>query len=192
VEVLRAVGVSGVGVAALAKARDVERRGPGPGGALSSAAAEPRPGDLPGAAPEQGALQEETLPVGVAGEDRFVDRVFVPGRVNPLHFSRSAGGLRLLQQVRDEAHRFALTYHRQLRSKDLERSELDAVPGVGRKRKQALLTALGDVEAVRGASAADLARVPGIDERTALQVWSHFHREGQAPAGADEEENAPT
>jgi excinuclease ABC subunit C len=154
VEALAEAGVHGVRVAAIAKAREFRHRGQ-----------ETAPGE---------GSQEDAPPDGTEG-DGPTDRIFVPGRANPLNFTRSVGGMRLLQQVRDEAHRFALAYHRRLRSKDLERSELDGIPGVGRKRKQLLLAALGDVESIRQASAEDLTGIPGIDEKTAQQIRSHFH-----------------
>ncbi len=160
VEAMAQAGVDGVHVAAIAKPRELQRRGPG--------------------MPPGGGPQEEPPPDEAEGS-RPADRIFLPGRANPLNFSRSAGGLRLLQQVRDEAHRFALAYHRRLRSKDLERSELDPIPGIGSKRKKLLLTALGDVESVRRASMAELAGVPGMDEKTVRQVWRHFHPDETAP-----------
>jgi len=154
VEALSRAGVEGVHVAAIAKARDARPRGPGE---------PPQAGPGPGVAD------------GSPEEPGTTDRIFVPGRANPLNFSRGAGGLRLLQQVRDEAHRFALAYHRKLRSRELERSALDAIAGIGPRRKRILLTALGDAQAVGGATLDTLLGIPGIDSATARRVWQHFH-----------------
>ena len=184
VEALRASGVQDVWVAALAKGRDVAHRIPRPKGSrIGTMPDETVQGGMNGEVPGPASRQENTFPEEEPGEGRQADRVFVPGRANPVNFSRSVGGLRILQQIRDEAHRFALAYHRRLRSREMERSALDAVPGIGKRRKQALLTALGDVEAVRQASVHELARVPGMNERTALTVWGFLHPEEQAPAG---------
>jgi len=102
--------------------------------------------------------------------DPFVDRVFLPGRSNPVNFAVRSKGLHLLQQVRDEAHRFAITYHRKLRSRDMARSELDGIPGIGPKRKKALLDAMGDVERIRAASMEELRGVAGMNEKAARSI----------------------
>lgn len=126
--------------------------------AIAKARRRPAPGEAPG-----------------DGEDPSVDRVFLPGRANPVGFPRRSSGLHLLQQVRDEAHRFAVTYHRKLRSRELERSELDGVPGIGPKRKRALLEAMGGMERIRRATVDELASVPGMSRRAAQEVWNRFH-----------------
>ncbi|MEW6439364.1 MAG: excinuclease ABC subunit UvrC [bacterium] len=121
------------------------------------------------------------------------DRIFVPGKVNPLRFPARSKGFHLLQRIRDEAHRFAVSYHRKLRSRALQESELDAIPGVGRARKRALLESLGDTGRIRGASVEELRRVPGMTARAAEAVFGYFHP--AAPAGevkaADPSENNP-
>ena len=109
--------------------------------------------------------------------DHETDRIFVPGRTNPLGFTAYSSGLRMLQQIRDEAHRFALTYHRRLRSRELKRSELDGIPGIGPKRKKALLKTLGDLERVRSASVEDLSKIPGMSDKAARAVWEHFRKD---------------
>jgi len=108
-------------------------------------------------------------------EGKVTDRIFIAGRSNPVSFSKSPEGLRLLQQVRDEAHRFAVSYHRKLRSKQLEQSELNDIPGIGQKRKRALLKNMGDIEKIRQASVEELAGIEGMNEKVARQVWQHFH-----------------
>ena len=86
-------------------------------------------------------------------------------------------GLRVLQAIRDEAHRFAISYHRDLRQKRLTESLLDDLPGVGEKRKLALLKAFGSVRALRKADAGTImARVPGIGENLANEIVSTLGR----------------
>ena len=109
------------------------------------------------------------------GTDRVVDRLFLPGRTNPVNFTARSRGLHLLQQVRDEAHRFAIAYHRKLRSHKMARSELDGIPGIGPTRKKALLNAMGDVNGIRAASIEDLKAVRGMSERAAKSIWDRFH-----------------
>ena len=94
--------------------------------------------------------------------ERSDERVFLPGRVNPVVLRRNSNALFLLQRLRDEAHRFAITYHRALRGRERLRSVLDAIPGVGAERRRRLLRAFGSVKRVRAATAAELAQVPGI------------------------------
>jgi excinuclease ABC subunit C len=94
--------------------------------------------------------------------ERSDERVFLPGRVNPVVLRRNANALFLLQRLRDEAHRFAITYHRALRGKERLRSVLDAIPGVGAERRGRLLRAFGSVKRMRAATVDELAAVPGI------------------------------
>ncbi len=90
------------------------------------------------------------------------DRVYLPGRKNPLYLSRSPELRRLLQAVRDEAHRFAVTYHRKLKQKEDLASELDSIPGIGPAKKRALLARFKTVSAIRRAAPDEIAAVPGI------------------------------
>jgi excinuclease ABC subunit C len=98
------------------------------------------------------------------------EEVFAPGRSDPILLPRDSEGLYLLQRVRDEAHRFAIGYHRQLRQRTGLRSRLDEVPGIGAKRKQALLKRFGSLQAIRDAPVEDLAAVPGMSRAAAEQV----------------------
>jgi excinuclease ABC subunit C len=107
--------------------------------------------------------------------DPFVDRIFLPGRSNPVNFPSHSKGLHLLQQVRDEAHRFAITYHRKLRSREMARSELDGIQGIGPKRKKALLDAMGDLNRIREASIEELRAIQGMNEKAARSIWHRFH-----------------
>ena len=85
-------------------------------------------------------------------------------------FPRTSEGLYLLQRVRDEAHRFAITFHRERRSKRMTASALDAIPGLGATRRKALLTHFGSLKRLADATAADIAEVPGIGRRTAQAI----------------------
>ena len=83
--------------------------------------------------------------------------------------------MRLLTAIRDEAHRFAITYHRTLREKRIVSSELDRIRGVGAKRRKLLLEAFLDVDAIRLATIDELAAVKGVDIRTARAIYAYFH-----------------
>ncbi|MBO5722328.1 MAG: excinuclease ABC subunit UvrC, partial [Lentisphaeria bacterium] len=105
------------------------------------------------------------------------EEIYIPGRTEPLVLDRHNPGLRVLQAIRDEAHRFAISYHRDLRQKRLTESLLDDLPGVGEKRKLALLKAFGSVRALRKADAKTImARVPGIGENLANEIVSTLGR----------------
>jgi excinuclease ABC subunit C len=103
---------------------------------------------------------------------RSDERVFLPGRVNPVVLRRNSTALFLLQRVRDEAHRFAITYHRQLRRQERLRSVLDNIPGVGATRRKRLLRHFGSVRRMRDATVEALADVRGISPALALEIKS--------------------
>ena len=106
--------------------------------------------------------------------DRSPERVFVPGRKNPVILPQNSGEQFLLSRVRDEAHRFAIEYHRELRRKRNLRSVLDDIPGVGPKRKAALLKTLGSLKRIRGASEDELAAVPGVGRQAAQAIQEYL------------------
>ena len=99
-----------------------------------------------------------------------LEEVFLPGIPDPQNIPKSSAGLRLLQRVRDEAHRFAVQYHRTLRKKRTISSVLDAIPGIGEKRRNALLKAFGSVDAIRAASAEDIAKIDGLNRPVAKKI----------------------
>jgi excinuclease ABC subunit C len=101
---------------------------------------------------------------------RSAERVFIPGRKNPVVLKRNSNALFLLERVRDEAHRFAITYHRSLRARQRLRSVLDAIPGVGRERRRRLLRHFGSVKRIRDATAEELACIPGISLKLATLI----------------------
>ncbi len=102
--------------------------------------------------------------------ERSEERVFLPGQSNPVILRRNSNALFLLQRVRDEAHRFAITHHRKLRSQQTLSSALDRIPGVGGVRKRALLRAFGSVKRIEQASVQELLKVPSMNPRLAEEV----------------------
>lgn len=102
--------------------------------------------------------------------ERSEDRVFLPGQANPVVLKRNSNALFLLQRVRDEAHRFAITHHRKLRSQQTLYSALDRIPGIGGVRKRALLRAFGSIKRIEQATLADILKVPSMNEKLAQQV----------------------
>jgi excinuclease ABC subunit C len=108
--------------------------------------------------------------VAVCGLAKRLEEVWLPAEPDPVILSRTSEGLYLLQRVRDEAHRFAITYHRQRRSAGMTVSELDSVPGLGPARRAALLKHFGSVRKLKAASADEIAAVPGFGPSTAAAV----------------------
>ena len=102
--------------------------------------------------------------------ERTEDRVFLPGQSNPVLLRRNSNALFLLQRVRDEAHRFAITYHKKLRGKQTFYSLLDRIPGIGGMRKRALLRAFGSVKRIEEATLEDLLKVSSINEKVAQEI----------------------
>jgi len=105
------------------------------------------------------------------------DKVFLPGRKNPVTFPSSSPALHLLQRIRDEAHRFAVTYHRKVRDRSRLQSVLTDIPGVGEKRKRALLAHFGSLERVKQASVEELGAVPGLPDSLARRVYLYLHQD---------------
>ena len=118
-------------------------------------------------------LDELDLDIPVVGLAKKMEEVYLPGRPEPIQIARDAEALYLLQQVRDEAHRFAVTYHRQLRSKSMVDSVLDEVPGIGEKRKRDLLRRFGSLKRIREASHDSLAEV--VPKNVARDLYAALH-----------------
>lgn len=112
------------------------------------------------------------------------DRVYVRNVKDPVRFRKNSPALFLIEQIRDEAHRFAITYHKKLRKKWTLRSVLDDVPGIGPKRKRALLTAFGSLKRMREATIEDLAAVKGMSRNTAEGL--RWHLDGGGKGGGSE------
>jgi excinuclease ABC subunit C len=117
----------------------------------------------------------------VIGLAKRLEEIFLPGKAEPELISKTSSGLRLLQQIRDEAHRFAITYHRSLRSKRTLQTELDLINGIGKKRAQELLEAFGSVQGVKFASLEQLTEVVG--EKTAEKIVQYFDKGEPESAG---------
>ena len=116
--------------------------------------------------------------VAVISLAKRLEEVFVPGRRDPIVLSHDAPGLQLLQRVRDEAHRFAITHHRARRDRAMTSSLLDELPGVGPARKRALIKHFGSPDGVLSASAEQLQSVPGLPAKVGRELHAHLHRLG--------------
>ncbi len=119
--------------------------------------------------------------IAVASLAKRFEEVYLPGDSEPVRIPRDSEALYLLQQVRDEAHRFAITFHRQLRDKKMTRSVLDDVPGLGPVRRARLLKEHGSVKRLRAMTEEDLVAIPWLPEAVARALFAHLHGE-RAPA----------
>ena len=115
----------------------------------------------------------DTIPVISIAEKQ--EHVFLPNKSDPLILPSNSLALHLLQRIRDEAHRFAISYHRDLRRKKNFKSILDDIPGIGKVRKKALLKAFGSVKGIREASLDEIKKVKGMNEKAAEAVYEFFH-----------------
>ncbi len=128
-------------------------------------------GGPPQVAAAQQALDElGIVDIPVVGLAKRLEEVWVPGQEDPVILARTSEGLYLLQRVRDEAHRFAITHHRSRRSKTMVESLLDDVPGLGEVRRKTLLKHFGSLKKLRLATVDEIAMVPGIGQRTATAI----------------------
>ena len=125
--------------------------------------------------------------VAVIGLAKRLEEVWVPAEPDPVILPRNSEGLYLLQRVRDEAHRFAITYHRSKRSKRMTASALDAVPGLGEHRRKALVTHFGSVARLKQATVDEITSVPGIGVTTAAAVLAALGVEQHGPPPAEVE-----
>ena len=112
--------------------------------------------------------------------DRSEDRAFIVGKKDPVYVSKWPEALFLLQRVRDEAHRFAVAYHRKLKGKGDFHSLLDDIGGIGTAKKKALLRLFGDVGRIRNASLQELQGVQGIGRKTAANIYAFLNGHGRA------------
>ena len=118
----------------------------------------------------------------VASLAKKFEEVYQPGKPEPLRIARDSEALYLLQQVRDEAHRFAITYHRKLRGKRMTRSALDGVPGLGETRRKRLLKEQGSIKALRALTEDELVAIPWLPEAVGRATYAHLH--GLTPRAA--------
>ena len=114
------------------------------------------------------------LKIPVIGLAKKEEEVFLPQKRNPVPFPDDSPALRLLKQTRDEAHRFAITYHKKRRVLQ-EKSGLDNIPGVGTKRRKNLLSHFGSIDKIQTASVEELCQVEGINRSIGEKIFLHFH-----------------
>ena len=113
--------------------------------------------------------------IPVIGLAKEFEEIYTPNSKRPIIIPKNSKALHLLQQVRDESHRFAITYHRKLRSKNIQASSLDNIAGIGKKRKVDLLKEFGTIENIKKASVDDLAKIEGMNKKTAENVYNFYH-----------------
>jgi excinuclease ABC subunit C len=122
----------------------------------------------------QDAMRQFGYAFPMIGLAKQYELVFVPGRDEPIELPRNAPALFLLQRVRDEVHRYAIAYHRNVRGRAAQMSVLDEIPGIGPARRRALLKFFGSVEKMRQASPVDLAKAPGMNTKIAQELYEYL------------------
>ncbi len=113
--------------------------------------------------------------IPIIGLAKEFEEIYIPNSKRPIIIPKNNKALHLLQQVRDESHRFAITYHRKLRSKNISASSLDDIAGIGEKRKINLLKEFGNVDNIKNASVDELAKIKGMNKKTAENVYNYYH-----------------
>ena len=146
-------------------------------------------GGLPQVNAARAALDELGVDVPLIGLAKRLEEVWVPGEEFPVVLARTSPALHLLQHLRDESHRFAITHHRARRSAAMTRSALDDVPGLGPARQAALLKEFGSVKRLRAATAERIASVRGIGPTLAATILAHLNPVPDNPPGAADEHN---
>ena len=140
-------------------------------------------GGAPQVAAAARALEElGVTDIALCGLAKRLEEVWLPHSHDPLILPRTSEGMYLLQRIRDEAHRFAITFHRSRRSKVMLESVLDEIEQLGHIRRAALLDRFGSVGAIRKASVAEIAATPGIGEKIASIIWNHLAHMGESAA----------
>ncbi len=157
------------------------------GGRLSKFSYPPQLIVVDGGAPQVAAAARALQELGVTdialcGLAKRLEEVWLPHNHDPLILPRTSEGMYLLQRIRDEAHRFAITFHRSRRSKVMLESVLDEIEQLGHIRRAALLDRFGSVSAIRKASIAEIAATPGIGEKIAAIIWNHLSHMGESAA----------
>jgi excinuclease ABC subunit C len=116
------------------------------------------------------------------------EKIYIAGEPEPIALPRNSAPQHLIERLRDEAHRFAISYHRNVHNRNALYSVLDSIPGVGDKRKRALFDTFLTIEAIKSASLDELKAVPLIDARTAESVYGYFHKENPDTPAAEQEQ----
>ena len=155
------------------------------GGRLSKFSYPPQLIVVDGGAPQVSAAARAMAELGITdialcGLAKRLEEVWMPEDKDPLILPRTSEGMYLLQRIRDEAHRFAITFHRSRRSKVMLESVLDEIEQLGHIRRAALLDRFGSVGAIRKASVAEIAATPGIGEKIASIIWNHLAHMGES------------
>jgi excinuclease ABC subunit C len=122
----------------------------------------------------------------VIGLAKKQEEIFLPGREDPLVLEEASPSLRILQHVRNESHRFATTLNKKKRAKHVALTLLEGVPGIGQSRSRRLMEVFGSVEAIMGASVADIQTKAGISRETAAMLLARLSERYSTPAGAEE------
>jgi excinuclease ABC subunit C len=120
------------------------------------------------------AISRIGLDLKMAALAKEFEYIFIPALETPVILPRDSKALKLLQRIRDEAHRFALGYHRKLRGKKLGESQLDRIPGIGEKKKRSLLKHFGSIEKMRGADVSEIVKVKGLTRKDAENIRKYF------------------
>jgi excinuclease ABC subunit C len=160
------------------------------GGRLSKFSYPPQLIVVDGGAPQVSAAARAMQELGITdialcGLAKRLEEIWLPHSSDPLIMPRTSEGMYLLQRIRDEAHRFAISFHRSRRSKVMLESVLDEIEQLGHVRRTALLDRFGSVSALKKASIQDIATTPGIGEKIAAIIWTHLKPVEEAPEGVD-------
>ena len=160
------------------------------GGRLSKFSYPPQLIVVDGGAPQVSAAARAMQELGITdialcGLAKRLEEIWLPHSSDPLIMPRTSEGMYLLQRIRDEAHRFAISFHRSRRSKVMLESVLDEIEQLGHVRRTALLDRFGSVSALKKASIQDIATTPGIGEKIAAIIWTHLNPSEEAPEGVD-------
>lgn len=122
----------------------------------------------------QAAMKQFGYDFPMIGLAKQFELVYVPGRNEPIELPRNSPALFLLQRIRDEVHRYAITYHRNVRGRAAQMSVLDEIPGIGPLRRRSLLKFFGSVDKMRQASAEDLSKAPGMNQKVAQELYQYL------------------
>ena len=110
----------------------------------------------------------------IVGLAKQFEQLWLPGADEPIELTRGSAGLFLVQRIRDEVHRFAITYHRNVRGRAANMSLLDEIPGIGPTRRRALMRFFGSLDRLKSASVDEIAKVPGMNRKVASDLATHL------------------
>jgi excinuclease ABC subunit C len=145
-------------------------------GQLSSAVEAMRPFDIPVEIASIAKAKNDTSKSGRPHVQKDLDRIYLPGKRTPVYLEPALDTTHLLQRIRDEVHRFAITYHKKLRAKRTLQSPLEEVKGIGKARRLELLKHFNSIDAIRKASADEIASLKGMNRQVAEKLKSHLRK----------------